>query len=99
MYGPAEIDIKFPTFLPVYLTYQTAFVDDAGKLVIRDDVYGMDAREKIVMRGDHRVAETSPGEPRRESNKPVKMAKRQPDPRQRQAGGDGGFWFFGQLFR
>jgi hypothetical protein len=30
MYGRSEIDIKFPTPIPVNITYQTAFVDDAG---------------------------------------------------------------------
>ena len=44
MYGRSEIDIKFPTPIPVNITYQTAFVDDAGKLQIRKDVYGRDAR-------------------------------------------------------
>ena len=34
MYGHSEIDIKFPTPIPVNITYQTAFVDDAGKLQI-----------------------------------------------------------------
>jgi hypothetical protein len=43
MYGHSEIDIKFPTPIPVNITYQTAFVDDAGKLQIRKDVYGRDA--------------------------------------------------------
>ena len=43
MYGRSEIDLKFPTPLPVNITYQTAFVDDAGKLQIRRDVYGRDA--------------------------------------------------------
>lgn len=43
MYGHSEIDIKFPTPIPVNITYQTAFVDDAGKLQIRRDVYGRDA--------------------------------------------------------
>ena len=42
MYGPNETDIQFPTFIPVHLTYQTAFVDDAGKLEFREDVYGRD---------------------------------------------------------
>jgi hypothetical protein len=28
----------------VHLTYQTAFVDDDGKLQIRGDVYGLDSR-------------------------------------------------------
>lgn len=43
MYGKSEIDLKFPTPVPVNLTYQTAFVDDAGKLQFRKDVYGRDA--------------------------------------------------------
>ncbi len=43
MYGHSEIDIKFPTPIPVNITYQTAFVDEAGKLQIRKDVYSRDA--------------------------------------------------------
>ncbi|MCC8983075.1 L,D-transpeptidase family protein [Bradyrhizobium acaciae] len=43
MYGSSEVDLKFPTPIPVNITYQTAFVDDAGKLQIRRDVYGRDA--------------------------------------------------------
>jgi len=43
MYGRSEIDLKFPTPIPVNITYQTAFVDDAGKLQFRKDVYGRDA--------------------------------------------------------
>jgi murein L,D-transpeptidase YcbB/YkuD len=43
MFGGSEVNINFPTSIPVHLTYQTAFVDDAGKLQIRDDVYGRDA--------------------------------------------------------
>jgi murein L,D-transpeptidase YcbB/YkuD len=43
MYGKSEIDLKFPTPIPVNITYQTAFVDDAGKLQFRRDVYGRDA--------------------------------------------------------
>jgi hypothetical protein len=44
MYGRSEIDLKFPTPIPVNITYQTAFVDDAGKLQIRKDIYGRDAQ-------------------------------------------------------
>jgi L,D-transpeptidase YcbB len=43
MYGRSEIDLKFPTPIPVNITYQTAFVDDAGKLQTRKDIYGRDA--------------------------------------------------------
>jgi murein L,D-transpeptidase YcbB/YkuD len=51
MYGQSEIDIKFPTPIPVNITYQTAFVDDAGKLQVRKDVYGRDAAMLSILRG------------------------------------------------
>jgi murein L,D-transpeptidase YcbB/YkuD len=50
MYGQSEIDIKFPTPIPVNITYQTAFVDDAGKLQFRKDVYGRDATMLALLR-------------------------------------------------
>ena len=53
MYGHSEIDLKFPTPIPVNITYQTAFVDDAGKLQIRKDVYGRDATMLALLRSGH----------------------------------------------
>jgi murein L,D-transpeptidase YcbB/YkuD len=53
MYGRGEVDLKFPTPIPVNLTYQTAFVDDAGKLQIRKDVYGRDASMLALLRNAH----------------------------------------------
>ena len=50
MYGHSEIDIKFPTPVPVNITYQTAFVDDGGKLQLRKDVYGRDAAMQAILR-------------------------------------------------
>jgi L,D-transpeptidase YcbB len=50
MYGQNEIDIKFPTPIPVNITYQTAFVDGAGKLQFRRDVYGRDATMLALLR-------------------------------------------------
>jgi len=50
MYGQGEIDIKFPTPIPVNITYQTAFVDDAGTLQFRRDVYGRDATMLSLLR-------------------------------------------------
>jgi murein L,D-transpeptidase YcbB/YkuD len=50
MYGRSEIDIKFPTAIPVNITYQTAFVDDAGKLQLRKDLYGRDATMIALLR-------------------------------------------------
>ena len=53
MYGNSEIDLKFPTPIPVNITYQTAFVDDAGKLQIRKDIYGRDATMIEMLRNGH----------------------------------------------
>src|SRR3954454_19952285 len=50
MYGHSEIDLKFPTPIPVNITYQTAFVDDGGKLQLRKDVYGRDATMIALLR-------------------------------------------------
>jgi murein L,D-transpeptidase YcbB/YkuD len=50
MYGQSEIDLKFPTPIPVNITYQTAFVDDAGTLQFRKDVYGRDAAMLSLLR-------------------------------------------------
>jgi murein L,D-transpeptidase YcbB/YkuD len=67
MYGHSEIDIKFPTPIPVNITYQTAFVDDAGKLQLRKDVYGRDAAMQAILRGakgrdlENMVARSQPG--------------------------------------
>jgi murein L,D-transpeptidase YcbB/YkuD len=67
MYGHSEIDIKFPTPIPVNITYQTAFVDDAGKLQLRKDVYGRDAAMQAILRGakgkdlENVVARSQPG--------------------------------------
>ncbi|HWK87422.1 MAG TPA: L,D-transpeptidase family protein [Xanthobacteraceae bacterium] len=54
MLGQNEINIDFPKPLPVHITYQTAFVDDAGNLQFRDDVYGIDARMVKAMKSDER---------------------------------------------
>jgi L,D-transpeptidase YcbB len=54
MFGENETDIQFPTFMPVNLTYQTAFVDDAGKLEYREDIYGRDKALLALMKGDQR---------------------------------------------
>jgi murein L,D-transpeptidase YcbB/YkuD len=58
MFGPGETDIQFPTFISVNLTYQTAFIDDAGKLELRDDVYGRDRALLAILKGsDRKIAD------------------------------------------
>jgi murein L,D-transpeptidase YcbB/YkuD len=57
MYGKGEIDLKFPTPIPVNITYQTAFVDDGGKLQFRKDIYGRDATMLAMLRNHGRDME------------------------------------------
>jgi L,D-transpeptidase YcbB len=62
MYGPSEINIDFPTFIPVHLTYQTAFVDTDGKLEFREDIYGRDRELLAIMNGPERKVADIPVE-------------------------------------
>jgi len=57
MFGPNEVNIDFPTFVPVNLTYQTAFVDSEGKLEFRDDIYGRDKALLAILKGDRKDAD------------------------------------------
>jgi murein L,D-transpeptidase YcbB/YkuD len=57
MFGPSERNINFTRPLPVHITYQTAFVDAAGALVIRDDIYGHDTALMAILKGERRVAD------------------------------------------
>jgi hypothetical protein len=43
----------------IHLTYQTAFVDDEGKLQIRRDLYNLDSRTLAAIKGEHGTAEPS----------------------------------------
>lgn len=67
MYGSGEVDLKFPTPIPVNITYQTAFVDDGGKLQFRKDVYGRDAAMLALLKSgrskdlENMVAHSQPG--------------------------------------
>jgi len=54
MFGAYEADIQFSTFIPVHLTYQTAFVDDQGKLEFREDIYGRDQALLAILNGAER---------------------------------------------
>lgn len=60
----------------VHLTYQTAFVDD-GRLVLRDDVYGLDARiHTILHSAERRIADVAPPQdPKQDSKHTLTMAR------------------------
>lgn len=59
--GDSEIEIDFVKPIPVHLTYQTAFVAEDGRLVVRDDIYGHDVRLTRALRHAQRnVASVNP---------------------------------------
>jgi murein L,D-transpeptidase YcbB/YkuD len=41
--GGPERQVTLPNKIPVHITYFTAWVDAAGKLQVRNDIYGHDA--------------------------------------------------------
>jgi L,D-transpeptidase YcbB len=60
MFGTSEIEVRLPNVIPVHVTYQTAFVDKAGKLQLRDDIYGRDKALLAILKGDERkIADTA----------------------------------------
>ena len=74
MFGGSEININFPKTIWVHLTYQTAFVDDEGKLQLREDVYNRDAKMLAILKGSERkVADLAIERPPNSSSKPVRM--------------------------
>jgi murein L,D-transpeptidase YcbB/YkuD len=61
MFGKEQHDFKLMKRPRVHLTYQTAFVDENGKLEVREDIYGFDARIQAILNGDERqVADIAP---------------------------------------
>jgi murein L,D-transpeptidase YcbB/YkuD len=96
MFGGSEININFPTTIPVHLTYQTAFVDHSGKLVIREDVYGRDGRIIAALKGaERKLADLPMDRPRPNFAAPVRMT---PGTYGGPVGGGGGPSFFDRLF-
>ena len=41
----------------MHITYQTAFVDDAGELQVRPDIYGIDTKTRNLIRSERGVVE------------------------------------------
>jgi L,D-transpeptidase YcbB len=78
MFGSAEVDIQFPTFIPVNLTYQTAFVDDDGKLQIRRDIYGMDSRMQAAIKSERGMIEMAQERPKETGSGSSASVKRVP---------------------
>ena len=73
MIGSNELNINFPKPIWVHLTYQTAFVDQDGKLQFREDVYGRDARMIAILKGSERkVADIAIERRPDPSSKPVR---------------------------
>ena len=65
MFGTAEQDIQLqPIPIWVHLTYQTAFIDNAGKLEIRRDVYNLDSRTLAAIKSERGTVE--PGAERKQ---------------------------------
>jgi len=94
MYGTGERDIQLTVPIPVHLTYQTAFVDEAGHLVIREDVYGRDARLLAALKGEDRRIADMPVERREASISTRRQTARMPQPFPTHNS-----FFFGGLFR
>jgi len=58
-WGGPEKWIKLRRKIPVHVVYMTAYVDDGGNLVVRDDIYGYDEKVNAILKGDDRhTAET-----------------------------------------
>ena len=52
LYGRGERNINLKTLIPVYLTYQTAFIDDLGQMQTRPDIYGLDKTTVGLLKRD-----------------------------------------------
>jgi murein L,D-transpeptidase YcbB/YkuD len=99
MFGGSEININFPQPIPVHLTYQTAFVDEANTLQVRDDVYGRDARLLAILKGsDRKVADIAVNQAKGSSSAPVRMPPGTFGSSSASFGSGNGFSFFNQLF-
>jgi len=57
MFGTGEQDVQLPVPIWVHLTYQSALVDDNGKLQVFRDVYGIDSRTIAAIKSERGVVE------------------------------------------
>jgi murein L,D-transpeptidase YcbB/YkuD len=99
MFGEGERTYRLVERPMVHLTYQTAFVDERGKLQLRDDLYGFDARIHAILHSDERrVADIAPPpDPKRDldTDKANQEILRRVERRE----ADNPFAFFERIFR
>jgi L,D-transpeptidase YcbB len=98
MFGAYETDIQFPIFIPVHLTYQTAFVDDRGNLQFREDIYGRDQALLAVLNGAERKVADIPIQRKDSTTRRQLLATPDNYWGGRGRGFSGGLNFFTQLF-
>jgi murein L,D-transpeptidase YcbB/YkuD len=61
MYGSTEHEITLDSVpIWIHLTYQTAFVDDAGRLQTRRDLYNLDSRTLAAIKGARATQDPAP---------------------------------------
>jgi L,D-transpeptidase YcbB len=94
MFGNNEQDIQFPAPIPVHLTYQTAYVEDDGQLVIRPDVYGLDGRVLALIKTERGMIDVVSKERDRDAAASATASARRPTRQPLQQGGS----FFQALF-
>jgi hypothetical protein len=85
----------------VHLTYQTAYVDEDGKLKIDDDLYGFDARIHAILHSDERrVADIAPPQdPKRDQALNTMKSNQEILRRVERREAQNPFQFFERLFR
>jgi murein L,D-transpeptidase YcbB/YkuD len=71
MYGNSERTLNFKHPIPVYITYQTVFTDDAGHKQARADIYGLDKDTKNILHGERGKADVPVARNYNSSSKPV----------------------------
>jgi len=61
IFGRGEQDIQLQSAqIWVHVTYQSAFLDDNGKLQVRGDVYNLDSRTLTAIKAEREIIETVP---------------------------------------
>jgi murein L,D-transpeptidase YcbB/YkuD len=97
MVGAEEKTFNLVKLPMVHLTYQTAFVDESGKLKLDEDVYGLDARIHQILHSDERrIADIAPPPP--EAKRDIEtLRNNQQALRQIEQGGMNPFSFFDRL--